>query len=158
MTKRQLIDEIVVINRSAKPSFLARFDELDLNEYLHHLQQAGKARLCGDWSRFSRYFSGQPAATQAKQAIVVAAPEASATAVQQEPAVTAECDGAYVDVPASIPAQPAEPVAATNQAVCEDIDIMQSVHDQPEPTDPVDAQPEQSLVRRAAPAMATWLF
>lgn len=40
MNKRQLIDEIIRINRTARPSFLARFDEGDLDEYLRHLLDA----------------------------------------------------------------------------------------------------------------------
>lgn len=38
MTKRNLIDHIMEINPTATPEFLARFDEKDLGEYLHHLQ------------------------------------------------------------------------------------------------------------------------
>ena len=37
MIKRELIDYICEINRTAKPEFLARFKEQDLNEYLENL-------------------------------------------------------------------------------------------------------------------------
>jgi len=37
MTKRQLIDEILTMNRSASPSFLAEFGDHDLSEYLANL-------------------------------------------------------------------------------------------------------------------------
>ena len=37
MSKRELIDCICEINRGAKPEFLARFSEEDLNTYLEHL-------------------------------------------------------------------------------------------------------------------------
>jgi hypothetical protein len=37
MSKRELIDEIVRLNPTAKTDFLARFKEKDLNEYLEHL-------------------------------------------------------------------------------------------------------------------------
>ncbi len=40
MTKRQLIDEIVSINKSAPAAFLASFDDGELNEYLEHLKFA----------------------------------------------------------------------------------------------------------------------
>jgi len=39
MSKRELIDCICEINRSAKPEFLARFSEEDLNTYLEHLME-----------------------------------------------------------------------------------------------------------------------
>ncbi len=37
MSKRELIDYICEINRSAKPEFLASFSEQDLSDYLEHL-------------------------------------------------------------------------------------------------------------------------
>ena len=37
MSKRELIDCICEINKSAKPEFLASFSEEDLNAYLEHL-------------------------------------------------------------------------------------------------------------------------
>jgi len=40
MSKRELIDCICEINRTAKPEFLARFREEDLNAYLEHLMEA----------------------------------------------------------------------------------------------------------------------
>jgi hypothetical protein len=39
MSKRELIDCICQINRSAKPEFLAGFSEQDLNAYLEHLME-----------------------------------------------------------------------------------------------------------------------
>lgn len=39
MTKRELIDCICEINRSAKPEFLATFSEEDLSDYLEHLME-----------------------------------------------------------------------------------------------------------------------
>jgi hypothetical protein len=39
MSKRELIDYICEINRSAKPEFLASFSEEDLNAYLEHLME-----------------------------------------------------------------------------------------------------------------------
>ena len=37
MSKRELIDCIREINKGAKPQFLARFSEEQLDEYLEHL-------------------------------------------------------------------------------------------------------------------------
>lgn len=39
MSKRELIDYICKINRSAKPEFLAGFSEEELNAYLEHLME-----------------------------------------------------------------------------------------------------------------------
>ncbi len=39
MTKRELIDCICEINKSAKPEFLAAFSEEDLRVYLEHLME-----------------------------------------------------------------------------------------------------------------------
>jgi len=39
MDKKELIDRICEINRTAKPEFLAKFSEQELNAYLEHLTQ-----------------------------------------------------------------------------------------------------------------------
>ena len=39
MSKRELIDCICEINKTAKPEFLASFSEEDLNAYLEHLSE-----------------------------------------------------------------------------------------------------------------------
>jgi hypothetical protein len=39
MTKRELIDYICKINKTAKPEFLANFSEEELNAYLEHLME-----------------------------------------------------------------------------------------------------------------------
>lgn len=39
MSKRELIECICEINRSAKPEFLANFSEEDLSIYLEHLME-----------------------------------------------------------------------------------------------------------------------
>ncbi len=39
MTKRELIDYICKINKTAKPEFLAAFTEEELNAYLEHLME-----------------------------------------------------------------------------------------------------------------------
>ena len=40
MSKRELIDRIMGINRSADPSFLAKFENGELTEYLDHLRRS----------------------------------------------------------------------------------------------------------------------
>jgi hypothetical protein len=49
MNKNELIDCIREINRSAKPDFLSRFTEEQLNDYLEHLMQLSPQELamCG---------------------------------------------------------------------------------------------------------------
>ena len=39
MSKRELIDYIREINKTAKPEFLADFNEEQLNNYLEHLME-----------------------------------------------------------------------------------------------------------------------
>ena len=48
MSKRELIDCICEINKSAKPEFLAVFSEEDLNSYLEHLRELDleELRVC----------------------------------------------------------------------------------------------------------------
>jgi len=45
MSKRELIDCICEINRSAKPEFLATFSEEDLSSYLEHLMELDLSEL-----------------------------------------------------------------------------------------------------------------
>ena len=39
MSKREIIDQILEINRGAKPEFLAQFSVEDLDVYLEHLME-----------------------------------------------------------------------------------------------------------------------
>jgi hypothetical protein len=45
MSKRELIDYICQINVSAKPEFLARFSEDQLNDYLEHLMELNLEKI-----------------------------------------------------------------------------------------------------------------
>jgi hypothetical protein len=45
MSKRELIDCICEINRSARPEFLAGFSEDDLSNYLEHLMELDLEKL-----------------------------------------------------------------------------------------------------------------
>ena len=49
MSKRELIDCICEINRSARPEFLANFSKDELNSYLEHLMELDLEELvvCG---------------------------------------------------------------------------------------------------------------
>jgi hypothetical protein len=49
MSKRELIDYICEINKTAKPEFLANFSEEELNAYLEHLMELDleKLAVCG---------------------------------------------------------------------------------------------------------------
>lgn len=44
MTKRQLIDQILSLNETAEPGFLAQFQDRELDEYLAHLTRARMPR------------------------------------------------------------------------------------------------------------------
>jgi hypothetical protein len=57
MTKRQLIDEILTINPTAQPGFLAGFKDADLGEYLTHLNVVKAPVLTGDGSKYRKYFA-----------------------------------------------------------------------------------------------------
>lgn len=47
MSKRELMDRIIQINRSARPEFLQQFSETELDEYLRQLESIGrKDRSC----------------------------------------------------------------------------------------------------------------
>jgi hypothetical protein len=73
MTKRQLIDEIVTINRTATPDFLAQFEDADLDAYLRHLQVLRTPRV-PHHSNYERYFKDCPAI--AVESAVVSADDA----------------------------------------------------------------------------------
>lgn len=68
MTKRQMIDEIVTLNHTAKPAFLARFNEVDLNEYLEQLLNLRKPSLSGDARQYAKYFGQNTTVFQAPPA------------------------------------------------------------------------------------------
>lgn len=56
MTKRELIDEILRVNRTARPAFLAQFDQDELDNYLRHLRLASLPRpKCGRGT-YDKYF------------------------------------------------------------------------------------------------------
>ena len=60
MTKRQLIDEIVTLNQTAEPAFLAKFDPGELDKYLRHLRLARTPRMRRGMGRYRKYFDNCP--------------------------------------------------------------------------------------------------
>jgi hypothetical protein len=44
MSKREIIDRIMRLNRTAQPEFLAEFDEQDLQLYMEHLESVEEPR------------------------------------------------------------------------------------------------------------------
>jgi hypothetical protein len=151
MTKRQLIDEIITINRTAQPGFLARFEESDLDEYLRHLVHARTNRLSGDSSRFHKYFRSQGRAEGPKTpmkieapapveiAPIVAAPEPTPVPadapVVAAPAPVAEQPPTPVELPAPVPAvwdETGEADAATSVRVEQEIDAEFQSEPQPQ--------------------------
>jgi len=102
MSKRQLIDEIRVMNRTALPEFLARFDEVDLNDYLGHLQRTRKPRLTGDSARYARYFQSATA---------------QAATVQEQPTTAAASLAVMEEVPAASPVQTTPGLTTLESAV-----------------------------------------
>lgn len=65
MTKRQLIDQIVQINHTAHPGFLATFGDEDLKDYFDHLRLTRQPRLLSDPGRYEKYF--EPAVATATE-------------------------------------------------------------------------------------------
>ena len=61
MDKRQLIDDIRRYNVTARPQFLAEFDEDALKQYLEHLEDAHRKRV--RFANFGRW--GRPAGARA---------------------------------------------------------------------------------------------
>jgi hypothetical protein len=60
MTKREMIDEILAINASAEPQFLARFADDQIFQYLTHLRVLSTPRLTGNADRYEKYFRNLP--------------------------------------------------------------------------------------------------
>ncbi len=79
MTKRELIDEILLFNSTAEPAFLARFEEKDLQDYLRALQ------VCSESGR-------RPGYTRNSQARAAKASSRRRQRLQEpEPALAGRC-------------------------------------------------------------------
>ena len=117
MTKRQLIDEILTMNKTAKPAFLARFAQDDLEEYLRQLLGLNKPVLTGNAGRYEKYFVYRP--SQAKPIevpVIEPLPQVTVTVAQEAELISR----AMFDQPQAAPAEPAQQQAAeVNAAVRE---------------------------------------
>ncbi len=60
MTKRQIIDEILSLNASAEPAFLARFEDEELDRYRQRLQVLHAPPAVALTGRYERYFENVP--------------------------------------------------------------------------------------------------
>lgn len=77
MTKRQLIDRIIARNQTAAPSFLAEFEDQDLQDYLDHLCLAQQPRLEGNSHRYDKYFQITAAVAESSSVAVMDPPDYS---------------------------------------------------------------------------------
>jgi hypothetical protein len=102
MTKRQIIDEILTINQTAKPAFLARFGDAELDAYLSHLQVLACPRLTGDASRYEKYFVNVPKVPLKRRpwrVNTLAARAADAMVAQSEPPAVGDTPPEQIDSP-----------------------------------------------------------
>jgi len=95
MTKRQIIDDIIVSNPTAPPEFLAQFDQDDLLQYLRHLEVVKTPSLTGDASRYGRYFP-TPTTDHAYELSVLSPPQ-KATSHRCPAAVVSPVDADLLD-------------------------------------------------------------
>jgi hypothetical protein len=125
MTKRQLIDEIITINPTAQPGFLAGFRDADLGEYLAHLNVVKAPLLTGDAARYRKYF-----AKSAPAAAINADIAASAAPCEGVPGEAGQQMDALPTLPASSvddevaqSCTPLSPQAAETPAVAIDVNV-----------------------------------
>jgi len=131
MTKRQLIDEIVILNQTAEPGFLARFDDGQLDEYLRHLRRARTPRLSGDPHRYDRYFRSCPPVPAARPARPADAAQTAVAVVE-----TAESEAEPAEEPFAYEAEAAaDDAAASPPLVHEAPPAPDAEEDDPNPLD-----------------------
>jgi len=114
MTKRQLIDEIITINPTAQPGFLAGFQDAALGEYLTHLQVVKAPLLTGDAARYRKYFAKSPqrapSAGNGERRQVAPPPAPPMSSVDDEPAQSCTLESKD-----SVAAAPPPAIGATTQ-------------------------------------------
>ncbi len=123
MTKRQLIDRVMELNETAKPEFLARFDEVDLNEYLNHLLVLQTPRLSGEKGRYDRYFANCPSISVEPRHIPAEQPVEEFVEAEAEAEMETVCTEPVCEAPAEEELQEQE-VAAV-------VAVADSVQEQP---------------------------
>jgi hypothetical protein len=122
MTKREMIDEILAINLSAEPQFLARFADEQIFEYLTHLRVLSTPRLTGNADRYEKYFRNFPKSAgtrpqwraETRQAEEIPADEQADLACQAQTANDAQPADQAVEpdqAPAQAPAATADDLA-----------------------------------------------
>jgi hypothetical protein len=152
MTKRQVIDEIVAINNSAPPAFLARFSEAELEAYLRHLHLARTPRLSGSWRQYGAYSQESPPAPVRNvqpqyvheppaEADAATAPAATENADAYEPAEPADPAPQVKEEPQTRPAQPVQ-TPLFRQPVKEDEPLAALTDDDPPEDDIPAAEPD----------------
>jgi hypothetical protein len=133
MTKRQLIDEIMQLNQSAKPEFLARFGDDELNDYLRHLRQACRPRRFWSEGQFDRYFASlvAPRPRQAAGRVDLASlvNRATTALMPDFASATAIAEGPYVDEyafeeAATPPVETWQADLANEETQIEDMDVV----------------------------------
>jgi hypothetical protein len=144
MTKRQLIDEIITINPTVQPGFLAGFQDAALGEYLTHLQVVKAPLLTGDAARYRKYFAKSAmraahAAVAPIDAVTDAAPREQAAPCEQAPRASdgtslqsdaTDADSAMADASATAAAA-ATSVTLTDLPSSEDVADVVWQDDQP---------------------------
>jgi hypothetical protein len=115
MTKREMIDEILSINLSAEPQFLARFDDDELSAYLTHLRVLSTPRLTGNADRYEKYFRNLPRIAGSRPQWRCDSEHAEETPIDEQADSFAQAGPAGVAHPADAPLDPApEPAAAAD--------------------------------------------
>jgi len=187
MTKRQLIDQIVTVNHTAEPGFLALFNDQDLQDYLDHLRVVDQPRLTGETFRYEKYFSVQAVPAEPAEPDVEAEIAATATAVADPPAneqIGVDEGGLWAareadDEPVAEPADEGfayetdytPPAVAETEPETSDVDeypAAESDYDAPEPAEEdepsFDAEPvavgqyAESSFAETEEDMESWLF
>ncbi len=139
MTKRQIIDEILRLNATAEPGFLARFDEEELDRYRRHLGRTHKPRLTGNPERYDRYFRPIPA-EQARQWTETAGHVAAAEAERPAPGPKEPYRYDPAPEPEMAPIDPGEPECAEPAPVAEPAPALFEASETPEPAGDPDAE------------------
>jgi len=157
MTKREMIDEILAINASAEPQFLARFADDQIFQYLTHLRVLSTPRLTGNADRYEKYFRNLPktAGTRpqwradTRHVEELSVDEQADLACQAQPANDAQPTAPAV-VQAQTPAAPADALAVGPDDWAADA----ATEPQPAAADEAATQPNASNDAATQPAPA----
>lgn len=162
MTKREMIDEILSINLSAEPQFLARFADGQLFDYLTHLRVLSTPRLTGNAERYEKYFRNLPAIARPRpqwrcdteHAQEIAIDDQADLASQTGLANDAQPAAAAVE-PAQEPATPANSLAAARDKCHADTEPVPKAHATAEATPEAHTTTEAAQAHEPAGAQDT---